>query len=130
MKRKKRSLGNAGTSMIEVLVAFLVVVLMMAMFSKVTAVSLDMYRKAGNIIAKSEQFNEKYYKTAERANRSNVAGTLSLELNTAKTSSDNRASGEVKIVLPKGTLQKYRDTGGTNMTRYSILVETTSEETK
>lgn len=127
-KMKRKTVGNAGSSMVEVLVAFLVVMIMMAMFSKVVAVSVDFYRRSHSAIERTEQFNEKYYKTAERANRADVAGTLSLELDTEKTSVENRPSGEVKIALPKGRLQKYKDTAETKMSRYSILVVTESEE--
>ena len=86
MKNSGRSMrGNAGTTMIEVLVAFLVVMMMMAMFSKVVSVSVDFYRRSMDTIERTERFNEKYYKTAERANRTDAGGTLSLVIDTEKT---------------------------------------------
>lgn len=108
MKNKKNK--NAGSSMVEVLVAFLVVMMMLAMFSRVAAVSVQMFRKSRETIAKTEQFNEKYYKKTEIEKRQDIGSMLVLEVN-----------GD-EIPLPKGKLQKYTD-GESQMVRYSIAVE-------
>lgn len=96
--------------MVEVLVAFLVVMLMLAMFSRVAAASVRMYRKSGEIITRTEKFNEKYYKKTEIEKRQDVGGTLSL------------MSEDGEIPLPGGKLRKYTDEES-QMVRYSIAVE-------
>ena len=57
MKKNRKS----GTTMIETLVAFLVVVLMIAMFSKVVSVSVHMLNSTRKVMADTEEFNKNYY---------------------------------------------------------------------
>lgn len=117
----KKEYAKAGTSMVEVLVAFLVVMLMMAMFTKVVSVSVGFLQRSRKTIEASESFDEKYYRTDERQNRKKIAEELVLSVDTKKTSSNNNPKA-ASLGLEKGSLLKYED-GDTNIVRYSIGIE-------
>ena len=110
--------SRSGTTMVEVLVSFLVVVIMMALFAKIVVASAGMLQRSRNIIRSEEKFEEVYYKTAERSNRKNVSSSLILSLDTERTSSSNKAR-EVEINLAEARLQVYEDFD-TGMKRYSF----------
>ena len=61
LKLKNKVNWIEGSTMIETLVGFLVVVMMMLMFSKVVSVSVHMLNSTQTVIDKSELFNEKVY---------------------------------------------------------------------
>ena len=104
-KKQDRRWRNAGTSMVEVMIAFLIVMLLMA------------------TIEKTEAFDEKYYQTEERKKRKVVSEDISLVLDKEKTSTNNTKVRDLTIALPKGKIQKYDDAGGTKMSRYTVYVE-------
>lgn len=116
MKRRKRQRSTKdGTTMVEVLVAFLVVMIMMAMFSKVVTASVDLLKKSRENIERTEAFNEQYYKTGTQE-KQNAVGSIALEVD-PKTSGYNRAD---PISLPlSGDLQSYTLN---NIKRYSFKV--------
>ncbi|MDD3403022.1 MAG: hypothetical protein PHQ72_06665 [Hespellia sp.] len=122
MKKKSRFhfiKEKDGTTMIEVLVAFVVVVLMMATFSKIVTVSVNLLSKSRQTIEKTEAFDKNYYKTAERANRKTVSKSLSLSVSD-KTSAKNHAD-KVTIALAYGALKLYSDSES-GYQRYSVAV--------
>lgn len=127
MEKKKngKKAARAGSSMVEVLVAFLVVMLMMALFARAVTASVQLLSRSKATVEKTESFNEKYYMTAERAKREDVSTSLALVLDKDKTSSNNTGSGTITLALPKGKLQKYTDN---EMTRYSISIEASDME--
>ena len=122
-KKQDRRWRNAGTSMVEVMIAFLIVMLLMAMFTKVVTTSISLLNRSKSTIEKTEAFDEKYYQTEERketqsCKRGHFPGTGQGKrrvLIIRGQGSDHRAS-ERKI-------QKYDDAGGTKMSRYTVYVE-------
>lgn len=114
------SKDKSGTTMVEVLVAFLVVVLMMGMFSKIVTVSGNLLTRSRQTIQKTEDFDQNYYKTAERAKRGAVSNSaLSLSISD-KTSTKNTAD-EVSIDLTRGQLTLYSD-AESGYQRYSVAI--------
>lgn len=89
MRLKKCCANTRGTSMIEVLVAFVLVLLMTAAFSKVVAVSVRMLSNSLKIIKETESFNEQYYTNQAYSDRKDVEGKLKLVLNKTETDSKN-----------------------------------------
>ena len=69
-----------------------------------------------------------YYQTEERKKREVVSEDISLELDKEKTSANNTKVRELTIELPKGKIQKYEDSEGTKMSRYSVYVEPEESE--
>lgn len=123
MRRKKGKIltGKKGTTMAEVLVAFLVVMLMMALFSRVVVASLDLMKKAQTQISKTEKFNEKYYMTVEREKRLPVDdGNITLVLDVEKTSPSNLLPSALSIPLSKSRVLLYSDSEDTQLSRYSV----------
>ena len=105
MKRNVRFKGiKDGTTMVEVLVAFLVVMIMMAMFSKVVTASVSLLNKSRENIERTEVFNEEYYKAASQSAQV-TAGTVALVVDMDKTSNYNRAD-QISLKL-SGDLQYY-----------------------
>lgn len=90
--------------MVEVLVAFLVVMIMMAMFSKVVTASVSLLNKSRENIERTEVFNEEYYKAASQSAQV-TAGTVALVVDMDKTSNYNRAD-QISLKL-SGDLQYY-----------------------
>lgn len=127
-KKQDRRWRNAGTSMVEVMIAFLIVMLLMAMFTKVVTTSISLLNRSKSTIEKTEAFDEKYYQTEERKKRKVVSEDISLVLDKEKTSTNNTKVRDLTIDLPKGKMQKYEDTDDTKMSRYSIYVETEEPE--
>ncbi|MCD2492422.1 hypothetical protein LQE92_07215 [Lacrimispora sp. NSJ-141] len=117
--QKSKKTDTAGSTMVEVLVAFLIVMIMVVMFSKVIAVSADMLKRSQQMTARYETFNENYYKTENRKRRSEIGGlTLRLSVDTEKTAAGNKAKG-ASLELPKTGLQVYTDTE-TGLKMYSF----------
>lgn len=111
-KKNQKTLQKAGTSMIEVLVAFLVVMFMIGMFTKVLIVSVKMLQRSQDHIAKAEAFNEAYYLTENIEERVKEDDTLILK----------SKDGEISMELSKGKLQYHDDSTG--LRRYSFYTET------
>ena len=114
MKKKIRRAGISkdGTTMVEVLVAFLVVMLMMAMFSKVVTTSVDLLKRSRENITKTESFNEEFYKSGVRSATSETEAVV-LSIDNSKTSVYNKAM-DVSLMLGGG-LKTYTSNG---VTRY------------
>ncbi len=128
MGHKNKKTDTAGSTMVEVLVAFLIVMIMVVMFSKVIAVSADMLKRSQQMTARYETFNENYYKIENRKRRSEIGGlTLRLSVDTEKTASGNKAKG-VSLELPKTGLQVYTDTQ-TGFKMYSFESRESEAET-
>ena len=62
MNCRKIQENKDGSTMIETLVAFLVVVLVILMFSKVVSVSSQVLNRTRQIMKENEAFNAEYYK--------------------------------------------------------------------
>lgn len=107
---------NAGTTMVEVIVAVMIVSIVMAMFGKVVGASVRMYSRSIAIIRENENFNENYYKTDSINTREEVSGNMTLK---------EKGSG-VTITLPKGSVKKYTDSAS-GIVRYSIQTEKETE---
>lgn len=111
---KKCRKKSAGTTMVEVLVAFLVVMIMVGMFSKVVTVSTHLLNQARDTITKTEEFDKNYYK------KSIVKTTVKTDLKI--TLDESRMKTNVKPVeleLPSGVYEKYADSDR-GITRYSF----------
>lgn len=127
---KKRPLliqSKRGTTMVEVLVAVMIVMIIVVMFGKVIAASVSLYQKAADAIADTEAFDTEYYKTVSIDNRQDVeaadgAGDVTLIL--------KEQGGTAEIKLPKGRVKKFTDEGEgrTGISRYSIYAAPASEE--
>ena len=119
MKERKRTgkivKSRAGTSMVEVLVAFLVVMLMMALFSRAVTASIDLLQRSRGIIQRTESFNQQYYTKEARKDRQNVSAQLYLQ-------ADDGSYDPEKLKLFQGTLQQYTD-ANTKLTRYTIYTD-------
>ena len=79
-----------GTTMIEVLVALVVVLFITMVFSRVVTSSVRMLSMATETISETEKFNEEYYKSVNYNNRAAKAGNLKLVVDKDKTQ-DNTA---------------------------------------
>lgn len=97
-----------GTSMIEVLVAFMIVMIMLSMFTKIVSVSANVLNRSRSTIARTENFNEMYYRTDKRSDRKIIADSFSLGLDTINTKSQNKAE-DVRIELENVCLRQYTD---------------------
>lgn len=126
--KKSRIKAKAGTTMIEVLVAFVVVMIMTALFAKVVSVSVELLNKSRETIEETEAFNEEYHKIAARESRTTVSGTIELSVDMAKTDPKNNAKPD-SFSLPKGTLQVYTD-DETGLKRYTFHVEVEKPESE
>ena len=116
MIRNKKS----GSTMIETLVAFLVVVLMIGMFSKVVTASVHMLNSTRDVIEKTEKFNENYYKNLN--NMKTESMTPYLTIDEEMTNVLNGAE-KVKIQLNKDSGLKYNiNDWGTGMVMYTFIV--------
>lgn len=130
-KEKRRSSGKAGTTMVEVLIAFLIVMIMMVLFARVMLVAIDILEKSKSTIKRTEAFNETYYKTEAQADRQDVPGDLVLSVDLESTDANNRAK-DASMILERGKLKVYQD-AETGMKRYSFYVmkeETDAEDGK
>lgn len=77
--------NKSGSTMIEVLVAVVVVLLVTATFSNIISASTKMLSSSMKIIADTETFNEEYYKTKNINARKPATGRLKLTVDTEKT---------------------------------------------
>lgn len=125
-KRKCRILSNAGDTMVEVLVAFLLVMIMVVSFSKTVTVCVNLFGKSRQIIEATERFNAAYYSTYGQASRQSTnSGVLNLYLDKVKTAPENTLS-DVSIALPEADLMVYRD-AETGLSRYTVVIKTISD---
>lgn len=121
MKNRK-----SGTTMIETLVAFLVVVLIIGMFSKVVSVSVHMLNSSRKVLANTEKFNEHYYKYENLKNMKTSSMDLYLEIDKEQATVLNGAS-YVKLNLSRESGMKYNvNEWGTGFVMYTFKVPETS----
>lgn len=111
----QRLRSKDGTSMVEVLAAFLVIVLMITMFGKVVTLSMGILQRSQKVMENMETFNSEYYQEKNKENKTLISGRLSLK-EAWKNSSEGTA-----IPLPQGELKKYTD-DATGLSRYFIEV--------
>ena len=104
-----------GTSMVEVLTAFLVIVLMITMFGKVVTLSMGILKRSQKVMENMETFNSEYYQEKNKEKQTLISGRLSL-----KEDWKNPSEGTV-IPLSQGELKKYTD-DTTGLSRYFIEV--------
>lgn len=117
MKNRK-----SGTTMIETLVAFLVVVLITAMFSKVVSVSVHMLNSSRKVLANTEKFNEQYYKYENLNNMKTSSMDLYLEIDKEQATVLNGAS-YVELNLSRESGLKYNvNDWGTGFVMYTFEV--------
>lgn len=127
----KKVIGEkAGTSMVELLVAFIIVMLMTTMFSQIISASVRMLQQSRTIIERNEAFEEKYYQTSERTQdkREPICESFQFSVDTEKTDRRNQAK-EATLTLKQGELRKYvytQEDGNTSITRYSIETDNSS----
>ena len=110
-----------GTSMVEVLTAFLVIVLMITMFGKVVTLSMGILQRSQKVMENMETFNSEYYQEKNKEKQTLISGRLSL-----KEDWKNPSEGTV-IPLSQGELKKYTD-DTTGLSRYFIEVMPQTEK--
>ena len=115
---RKHRKKNDGTTMVEVLVAFLVVMIMVGMFSKVVTVSTHLLGQAKDTITKTEEFDRIYYK------KTTVKTTVKTELKIVPDDSRTNVK-DVELEIKNGEYQQYADPGG--ITRYSFGIAESQE---
>ena len=117
MQKKSAGLKNHvdltnGSTMIETLVGFLVVVIMILMFSKVVSVSVEMLNATQKVIDRTELFNEKVYL---RKNYWKTAGMdIYYTIDTEKTNTKNKAK-QIKLQQKDASVNYYFDDEDTNL---------------
>lgn len=108
-----------GTTMIEVLVAVIVVLLVTATFSHIISVSTKLFGASMDIIDETEEFNRDYYKTANYEARTYTAGRLSLVVDMDKTK-DATASGKTLALNENSGIVYWAEPGGYDMYAVSV----------
>lgn len=118
--------AKSGVSMVEVLIAFLVVVMMMGAFSLIVSTAINLTNRSNAMIDADQTFQVDYYKSPDKRTEGTTAEittTISLVLNQEKTDAKNNASNLPNgLELPKAKLQKYTHKNGI----YRYYVETDS----
>ena len=95
--------------MVEVLVSFIVVMIMLLMFTKVISVASATLARSQSLMARDETFNANYYKIASQESRVTIDGaSFSLAVDREKTDANNRPR-EARILLEKAKLQVFGD---------------------
>ena len=117
---------KSGVSMVEVLIAFLVVVMMMGAFSLIVSTAINLTNRRNAMIDADQTFQVDYYKSPDKRTEGTteeITTTISLVLNQKKTDAKNNASNLPNgLELPKAKLQKYTHENGI----YRYYVETDS----
>lgn len=106
--------------MVEVMVAFIVVMIMLLMFTRIVTVSAGMLRRSRETISRTEAFNAGYYKleSADRFQKVGEGTSFSL----IQTDADGNSLGGVSVELDKVVLKKFTD-GETGLSRYRFARE-------
>ena len=118
MNCRKIQENKDGSTMIETLVAFLVVVLVILMFSKVVSVSSQVLNRTRQIMKENEAFNAEYYKldsSGKGTRRTPVKSDVVL----FEADEDGKKTGE-EISLGKDSGMQYYTDGKRYM--YSVKV--------
>lgn len=114
------ALDRKGTTMVEVLVAFIVVMIMLLLFTRIVTVSAGMLRRSQETINRSETFNANYYKL-ENAGRFQNAGE-GIEYTLVRTDAEGNELGEAPVKLDHIILQKMTD-AESGMSRFKFAPE-------
>ena len=112
---KKRKLGRDGTTMVEVLVAFIVVMIMLLSFTKIVMVASNMLMRSQDAINRAERFNAAYYNLENADRFRNISEGLSFSL--IRTDADGNSLGAERVELKKTVLLKFKD-ADTGMSGY------------
>lgn len=122
IKRMQRILkGKRASTMIETLVAFLVIVIMALMFSKVITVASNLLISTKKNIDGYERYNMEYYKVGSK---DALKGSLSISVDMIRTDSLNKAT-EVELPLSENTIVKYYKMDDSGLTMFSFGVKGT-----
>lgn len=122
--RRRLNCNNSGSTMVEILVAFMVVLLLIVLFTKVITVSGSILMKSRGKIEETQTFNENYYKVSSQNARDKdryQSLEFNLEIDTEKTDDKNKAD-MVSLPLEFALLQVYEDTE-TGLKMYSFTTE-------
>lgn len=124
IKRMQRILkGKRASTMIETLVAFLVIVIMALMFSKVITVASNLLISTKKNIDGYEQYNKEYYKVDRKRG---LNGGLSIRVDMTRTNPLNKAT-EVELPLSENTIVKYYKMDDSGLTMFSFGVKGTED---
>ena len=118
MNCRKIQENKDGSTMIETLVAFLVVVLVILMFSKVVSVSSQVLNRTRQIMKENEAFNAEYYKldsSGKGTRRTPVKSDVVL----FEADEDGKKTGE-EISLGKDSGMQYYTDGKTYMYSFKV----------
>lgn len=104
-KKKNRAEYRSGSTMVEVLVAFTVIIIMLAAFSRALALASNLYMHSVDMVNRQEAYNEDYEKQSPKGTSSTVNGSLSLtysgstvEFKNSKLKQYKNADGESYII--------------------------------
>ena len=118
MNCRKIQENKDGSTMIETLVAFLVVVLVILMFSKVVSVSSQVLNRTRQIMKENEAFNAEYYKldsSGKGTRRTPVKSDVVL----FEADKDGKKTGE-EISLGKDSGMQYYTDGKRYMYSFKV----------
>ena len=104
---KKRKLGKDGTTMVEVLVAFIVVMIMLLSFTKIVMVASNMLIRSQDAINRQERFNAAYYRLDNADQFRNVSEGISFSLIRTDVEGNSLSAGGLE--LGKTVLKKFTD---------------------
>lgn len=119
-ERLRRCLRDrGGTTIIETLVAVVVVMLVLGLFSQIVTASAKMFASSNAIIERNETFNESFYKKESIAARKPVAKGMRIQLVTDHPDYAKPLTGTVSF-QEKGVLKRDPDKAGTGLTMYVL----------
>lgn len=98
-------MNRDGSTMIETLVGFLVVVLVIGMFTQVVTVSTKVFNSTRRVMKENQEFNAQYYKTENIEKRQQTASEISL----CVTDKDGNKTGDEVLLGTSTGLQVYTD---------------------
>lgn len=110
--------SKSGTTMVEVLVAFMVVMIMVVMFGKAVNISASLLVRSNQTIQRTQSFDEEYYKLSPNGATSTLTNKIQLSVDMNKTNRANQAAS-TRFELKEVSLFSYKDVN-TGMTRYSF----------
>lgn len=127
----KKIKASSGTTMVELLVAVVVILLMVTMFSATVAQAADFLNKAYEMQDKVESFNREYYKKSafeERNKPSNCCALdVSLKLDREKTADTNNLQDSINLSHTRLQKYTYNEEGIANgMGMFSYQIEQTT----
>lgn len=97
--------SREGSTMIEVLVAIIVVVLMVGMFGTTTTLAIDFLVKTRTTLESQQVFFEEYRKTTPSGETATFAGKFILKADMTKNQNSMNASTDAKEIPLTETLE-------------------------